>query len=143
MTASVRAPGRVLALDPGAVRIGVAVSDSARALAMPLPAIPGGPDAPTRCADLARDESAVTVVVGLPLRLDGTRGEAAELAARFADDVCSALGDADIDVVLCDERLTTVTAAARLRDAGVSSRSARERIDSAAAVVLLEVWLTS
>lgn len=141
MTDDDTARGRVLALDHGAVRIGVAVCDSDRAIAMPLPAVPAGTDAAARCAAIAIEESAVAVVVGLPLRLDGSPGGAAARASGFADDLRHALSAAGIEVVLFDERLTTVTASARLRDAGVSARRARGRVDSAAAVVLLEAWL--
>ena len=136
-----KAPGRVLALDPGEVRIGVAVCDSERVMAVPLAAVPAYPEASTRCADLAREESAVAVVVGLPLRLDGTPGDAASRAGAFADELRRVLDPDGIEVLVFDERLTTVTASARLKDAGVTTRSARGRVDSAAAVVLLEAWL--
>jgi putative Holliday junction resolvase len=135
------AAGRVLALDHGAVRIGVAISDSSRAMAVPLASVPSGGDAADRCAAIAREEAAVTVLVGLPLQLDGTAGDAAATVASFADDLRRALERDAVEVILFDERLTTVTAAARLREAGVTTRRARARVDSAAAVVLLEAWL--
>lgn len=141
MTDTGAAAGRVLALDHGAVRIGVAVCDSRRAVAVPLASVPASLDAAVRCAAIAKEESAVTVVVGLPLKLDGSAGEAATKAVHFADDIRRSLGLDAIEVVLFDERLTTTTASARLREAGLSARSARGRIDSAAAVVLLEAWL--
>jgi putative Holliday junction resolvase len=136
-----RARGRVLALDHGTVRIGVAVCNADRSIAVPLASVPAAHDAADRCAVIAKEESAVAVVVGLPLRLDGSPGDAAASASGFADELRRSLGAAGIEVVLFDERLTTVTASARLRDAGVPSRRARGRVDSAAAVVLLEAWL--
>jgi len=84
------------------------------------------------------------VVVGHPINLDGTEGEAARRAEALAEalrDELDELADAAVEVVLHDERLTTVTAAAKLQEAGLDARAARERVDGAAAVVLLESWL--
>jgi putative Holliday junction resolvase len=131
----------VVALDPGSVRIGVAVSDSSRSLAFPRPAVAGGPGEAERCAEVARDEEARTVIVGHPIRLDGTEGTAAQLAAELAASLAQLLAPDGIEVLLHDERLTTVTASSRLRDRGVDARGARSRVDSAAAVVLLEAWM--
>lgn len=135
--------GRVVALDPGAVRIGVAVCDAGRVLAVPRDALQAGAGAAARCVALVREEAAVVVVVGHPVRLDGREGSAATGAVALADELREALADDGVDVVLHDERLTTVTAAARLRDAGVSAKDARSRVDGAAAAVLLESWLAS
>lgn len=143
MTTGERDVGRVVALDPGSTRIGVAVSDSARRLAFPRSPIEGGDGAPARCAALVREEAARLVVVGHPLRLDGTEGPAAEQADALASALRTALALDGVEVVLHDERLTTVTATTRLREAGHGARSARRRVDGAAAVVLLESWLSS
>ncbi len=134
-------PGRVVAFDPGTSRIGVAVCDAARTMAFPHDPVPAGPDAAARCAAIAAEERASVVVVGLPLHLDGTEG----VGARSARELAAALRDAlvDADVVLHDERLTTVTASSRLRSAGLAAREARGRVDGAAAVVLLESWLAT
>jgi putative Holliday junction resolvase len=133
--------GRVVALDPGAARIGVAVSDAGRRLAFPRAAVAAGAGEVERCAAVVRDEDAVLVVVGHPLRLDGGPGEAAVRAEALASALRGALRD--VPVVLHDERLTTVTATSRLRDAGVTARDAKDRVDGAAAVVLLESWLAT
>ena len=133
--------GRVVAFDPGTARIGVAVCDAAHTMAFPHEPVAAGPDAPARCAAIAREEQAETVVVGHPLRLDGTEGDAASAARELAAALRDELGD--IAVVLHDERLTTVTASSRLRSAGVDAKAARGRVDGAAAVVLLESWLSS
>jgi len=132
-----------MALDPGTVRIGVAVSDSARSMAFPRPYVPAGPSALADCARIVREESVSLVVVGSPRTLDGERREAAAGAAEFAAALGAALEGDGVEVVLHDERLTTRTASARLREAGVSSRDARERVDGAAAAVLLEAWLAT
>jgi putative holliday junction resolvase len=141
VTTGARGLGRVVALDPGTTRIGVAVSDSARRLALPREPLEAGPGESERCAALVRAEGARLVVVGHPLRLDGTVGPAAAHAEDLAASLRAALAPDDVEVVLFDERLTTVTATARLREAGHSSRTARGRVDGAAAIVLLESWM--
>jgi putative holliday junction resolvase len=143
MTAEGRGPGRVVALDPGSARIGVAVSDSDRRLAFPRSPLEAGPDEVSRCAGLVRELTARLVVVGHPLRLDGTEGPAAARADDLASALRAALDPDGVEVVLHDERLTTVTATSRLREAGHGARTARARVDGAAAVVLLESWLSS
>jgi len=135
--------GRVVAFDPGTVRIGVAVSDSARSMAFPRPAVAAGADAAARCAVVARDEEATVVVVGCPTSLDGAERAGALAAREFADQLQLVLASDGIVVVVHDERLTTTTATARLREAGVGARDARQRVDGAAAAVLLEAWLAT
>jgi len=140
-------PGRpvrrkALAVDLGERRIGVAVSDSGGALAFPLCVIDR---AETPAADRARlaaivvDHDVHTVVVGLPLSLDGSRGPAAVLALAEAVELAAAI--APVRVVTFDERLTTVSAAAGQRAAGKNAQSGRATVDSAAAAVLLQAWL--
>jgi putative holliday junction resolvase len=138
-----RGLGRVVALDPGTKRIGVAVSDSDRRLAVPREPLEAGPGEVARCATLVREEDARLVVVGHPLRLDGTEGPAAAHAEDLAVALGAELAPDHVEVVLHDERLTTVTATARLRDVGHGARTARGRVDGGAAVVLLESWLSS
>jgi putative holliday junction resolvase len=133
--------GRVVAFDPGTARIGVAVCDAERTMAFPRASVPMGTDAVSRCAAIAREEEAGVVVVGLPLHLDGTEGTSATGARDLAGALAAAL--VDVEVVLHDERMTTLTASSRLRDAGHDERAARRRVDGAAAVVLLESWLAT
>lgn len=132
--------GRVLALDLGAKRVGVAVSDELRLTARPL-----RPVARTNWKRLLRDIAELceqfdvkTVVVGLPLRLDGGEGEAAEAARRVARNLELSLGR---PVVLQDERLTSKEAEASLRGEGFSGREVKGRVDSAAAAVILRDYL--
>jgi putative Holliday junction resolvase len=133
----------VIALDPGTVRIGVAVSDSRRTLAFPRPSITAGEGEVDRCAQAAREEGASTVVVGHPLRLDGSAGEGAGRAESLASALAAALAPDGVDVELHDERFTTVSATDRLREAGVDARRGRSKVDGAAATVLLESWMGS
>ena len=131
---------RVAALDYGKARIGVAVSDELGMLAHPRPPI----QAKNRRAALAaiqklrQDEGIERFVIGVPVRLGGQAGQAADEATRFAQDVSNATG---CEVELVDERWSTVQASRALRDGGVSARDQRQRIDSAAAAVLLQAWL--
>jgi putative Holliday junction resolvase len=136
--------GRVVALDLGARRIGVAYSDSRRTLASPW-------GMAERSGDLARDQAAVvavieeiearTVVVGLPLSLSGQSGPAAQAALREVAALRQALEPLGITVVTADERFTTVEAQRSLTAAGRKGRASRSVIDSAAAMVLLQAWL--
>jgi putative Holliday junction resolvase len=134
-------PGKVVAFDPGTARIGVAVCDADRTMAFPRDSVPSGVDTVARCASIVREESAGVVVVGLPLHLDGTEGTSAAFARELASALAGALDE--VEVVMHDERMTTLTASSRLRDAGVDERAARRRLDGAAAVVLLESWLAT
>lgn len=153
--------GRRLAVDVGAVRIGVAVSDSDGLLATPVETVlrdttpahgtkPGGAkardttagDATTvrsdlaRIAELAEERDVVVVYVGLPVRLQGDEGPAAASARDYARELAERMPG--IDVRLVDERLSTAAATRGLRASGVSSRKGRKVIDQAAAVMILD-----
>ncbi len=134
------AAGPVLALDLGDVRIGVAVSDPDRRVAVPVGTVHVGrpPGELKAIAGLAAERGATLVVVGLPLNMDGSRGPRAAHAEAFADVLRGIL---DVPVELCDERLTTVEAERGLREAGVRGRDRRAVVDAAAARVLLQGWL--
>jgi putative Holliday junction resolvase len=125
-----------LGLDPGDARIGVARSDPTGFLATPLETVRRGKGDLSRIARLAREAEAVEVVVGLPRSLSGREGPAAvkvrEFAARLADRV------APVAVRLQDERLTTVSAEAMLRDRGKKGAERRAVVDQAAAVLILQ-----
>ncbi len=137
-----RPDARTLAIDLGSRRIGLALCDSAGSMAFPHGVIERGGDPRAERAEIvraAREAGVSTVVVGLPLSLDGTEGVSARLAREEAAQLAEPL--APIRVVLFDERLTTVSAHAALGAAGRSSRSARRVVDAAAATVLLQAWL--
>lgn len=135
--------GRVLAIDPGEVRIGVAVSDSARTMGFPRDAVKVDSSGLhlQQLAEIVREEGAAVVVVGLPRALAGREGAAARSARALAGELAGLLDPDAVEVVLHDERLTTVEASAALRSAGRNSRQQRSSIDSAAAAVLLEDWI--
>jgi putative Holliday junction resolvase len=132
---------RVLALDLGSKRIGVAVSDAGGVLATPRTTVERSGDAARdhrRIADLVAEEEAGTVVVGLPLSLDGNTGPAAAAVLAEVAELAAVLA---VPVVTHDERLTTVTAHEQLRAAGMSGRRRRTVVDQQAAAVLLQSWL--
>lgn len=132
--------GRVLALDIGEVRIGVAVSDPDRTVALPAGTIQvaGGPQDLKAVAALVREHEATDVVVGHPLSLSARRGPAAMRAEEFADGLRLVL---DVPVHLQDERLTTVEADRALRAAGADAKRARRAIDQASASLILRAFL--
>lgn len=134
------AAGRVLGLDLGDARIGVAISDPDRRLAVPLGTIHVGqpPGELLAIAELVREHEVAAVVIGEPLSMDGTRGQRAGHAAAFADAVRGLL---DVPVLLHDERLSTVEAQRGLRAAGVSAKRQRSVIDASAALIILQSWL--
>jgi putative Holliday junction resolvase len=125
-----------LGLDPGDARIGVARSDPTGFLATPLETVRRGRGDLARLARLVRDEEAVEVVVGLPRSLSGGEGPAAAKIRDFAARL--AMRVAPVEVRLQDERLTTVSAEAMLRDRGRKGAERRAVVDQAAAVVILQ-----
>lgn len=138
-------PGRVLALDLGRSRIGVAVCDPDRLVASPYSTIDrtGDPRADhAEVAALIEETGAVMVVVGLPLSMSGGTGPA---AADVTREVGALSGVLDVPVETQDERLSTVSAAQRMSSAGVSTKKQRRggKIDQEAATVILQSWLDS
>lgn len=131
--------GRILGLDLGDVRIGVAISDERRRLAVPLGTVHTGAPADLKAiASLVREHGITLVVVGHPLLLSGEAGVRARHAEAFADALRGFLG---IEVVLHDERLTTVEADRALRAAGAGGRRRRQVVDRSAATILLQAYL--
>lgn len=131
--------GTVLALDLGAARIGVAVSDPERRVAMPLGTIrTGAPQDLKAVASLVREHGAELVVVGDPVNLSGAPSESSRHAAAFADALRAVLS---VPVELFDERLSTVEADRMLSSAGVKGRRRREVVDQVAATVILQSYL--
>ncbi len=139
-----RTKGRVVALDLGAKRIGVAFSDSGRSIASPWGTIERSGD-PTRdrraVVEAVHEVEASTVVVGLPLSLSGEVGPAAKAALTEADELRALLNPEGVAVETADERFTTVEAERAMRAAGRTGKAARKVVDSAAAMVLLQAWL--
>ena len=133
--------GRRLGVDVGTVRIGIAVSDPDGILATPVETVrrERGTAHLRRLATLVDELQVVEVVVGLPRTLADRAGSSAEDAVGVADELAGRIRP--VPVRLADERLTTVSAARSLREAGVRSRDQRGKIDQAAAVAILQGWL--
>jgi len=127
-------------VDVGSVRIGLARSDRDGLIATPAETVPGGRrqmrEALDRIAEIAQDVAAIEVVVGLPRSLSGAEGSAAGRVRAYADRIARRV--TPLPVRLVDERLSTVTAHQRLREAGVSGRKQRPIVDQEAAVVILQ-----
>lgn len=125
-----------LGVDLGDARIGVARSDPAGLIATPVETVPRGPGDLRRLGALVAEHDAVEVVLGLPRSLSGGEGPAAAKVREFARGLADAVRP--VPVRLCDERLSTVTAEAVLRDQGRKGRKRRAVVDQAAAVVILQ-----
>ena len=128
---------RILAVDPGSKQVGLAISDPTGTIATGLPTLPATPaeTLAARIASAAAEQSAQRVVIGLPLRLDGSRGPEAAAAERLAAGVRKASG---LPVQMVDERLTTAAAERSLIEGGVRREKRRASIDRVAAVILLQ-----
>jgi putative Holliday junction resolvase len=132
---------RALGIDLGSRRIGVALSDSAGSLATPYEVVQRSGDERRdheRLAALAEEAGARTIVVGLPLSLDGSEGPAAAAVREEAERLASVV---PVPVVCVDERLTTVSAEQALRARGVRGPARRQVVDKVAAAVILQTWL--
>jgi putative Holliday junction resolvase len=134
---------RVLGIDVGSVRVGLALSDASGTLASPLETVrraKNGSDL-DRIVALVAEHEVTEVVVGEPKHLSGASGASAEDAAAYAQELADRIPEVPVNLI--DERLSTVTAASSLRDAGLDSRKQRSVIDQAAAVVILQQFLDS
>ena len=125
-----------LGIDPGDARIGVARSDPSGFLASPVETVRRGKGDLARIARLARDDEVLEIVVGLPRSLSGGEGPAAAKTREFAARLAARV--APVPVRLVDERLTTVSAEAMLRDRGRKGQQRRAVVDQAAAVLILQ-----
>ena len=132
--------GRLLALDLGARRVGVAVSDELRITVNPLPAIErrSWKDLLRRVAAIIDSYDAHGLVIGLPLSLDGAEGSAAQEARAVAEKFQKSL---NVPVCLHDERLTTVAATQRLQAEGRSRSEIERQVDSESATEILRDFI--
>ncbi len=132
---------RILGLDPGERRIGVALSDRLGIIASPLTVLDRRhDDVLAVLRTLVEQENVATVVIGLPVGLSGEEGPAAQRARAFGQEIEEEL---DVDVVYFDERFTTVVAESALLAGGVSRAKRRNRRDKVAAAVMLQGYLDS
>ncbi len=131
---------RVLGVDYGRARIGLAISDELGLLAHPLETVPAArlDAAAKRIAEIARDRDVARVVLGMPRHMNGDMGDAAEEATAFADKLRPLL---PCELVLWDERLTTIAANHALRDSGRKTRKTRGVVDQVAAQMILQGYL--
>ena len=133
--------GRVVGVDPGEARIGLAISDDSQSIAFPRETVSakgGWGDAAKRVREALADEEVECLVVGLPLRLDGTEGEAARRARGLGEALRGELG---LEVRYWDERLTTVAAERSLKELGRRGTKGRQVVDQSAATILLQGYL--
>ena len=128
--------GRRVALDYGSVRIGVAMSDSSGLLASPYDNFEAqSPELSGQISNFLKEHQPIYIVVGNPRHLSGQSSAKSESVLQFIELLKSVT---DTPIYLLDERLTTVSAARSLKDAGISTKESRSLIDSAAAVAILE-----
>jgi len=134
--------GRILAVDWGQRRIGLALSDETQTLAQPLTTLtrrPGKRFPMAQLLDQITRNHVVGIIVGLPLDETGSEGDAAHAARRLADDIKRRAGD--MEVSLWDERMTTARALAAVREMGGSTRGRKADLDAMAAALLLQHYL--
>jgi putative Holliday junction resolvase len=131
---------RILALDHGTVRVGVAVSDDMKVLALPLEFIPAEPLAGciAKIQQLIVEKEVELVVVGMPRNMDGTYGPAAEKVRAF---VAALTPQITAPIRLLDERLSSVQAHRMLHQAGLKAKQHKGKVDQTAAAILLQSYL--
>lgn len=136
-TSSGARPGRVLGLDHGSRRVGVAVSDALRITAQPFEVVARA-RAVARVVEIVVEYEIEDIVVGLPTALNGTEGPPAWAARGFGREIALATG---IEVRYVDERFTTVTAERVMLEAGAKRRVRRDSLDKVAAAIILQAFL--
>ena len=136
--------GRILAVDWGERRIGLALSDETQTLAQPLTTLTrrAGKRFPmAQLLELITKHDVVSIVVGLPLNDAGEEGDAAHAARDLADDIKGRVGNREVS--LWDERMTTARVLAAVREMGGSTRGRKADVDAMAAALLLQHYLDS
>ncbi len=133
---------RILALDHGTVRIGVAVSDELKLIATPLEYIPAEPFAAflVRLKEILRDKEVELILIGMPRNMNGSYGPAALKVQEFVAVLNSAL---TVPIKLWDERLTSTQVNRFLIEGGVRRADRKQKVDKAAAAILLQSYLDS
>jgi len=137
-----RTAGRILAVDWGERRIGLALSDETQTLAQPLTTLTRRAGKRFPMAQLLEHvtrNQVVGIVVGLPLDESGAEGDAAHAAISLADDIKRRVRD--VEVTMWDERMTTARVLAAVREMGGSTRGRKADLDAMAAALLLQHYL--
>ncbi|MGD1979831.1 MAG: Holliday junction resolvase RuvX [Akkermansiaceae bacterium] len=130
----------VLAIDHGDARIGLAATDEFGIAAHPVETIDCRKSEPLdRILEVVSERKIQSVVLGLPLRMDGSEGESSAKVCKFGDQLRARLNG--LPLTLFDERFTTVTASEKLREAGRKAKDQRNIIDQAAALEILNDYL--
>ena len=130
--------GRLLGLDIGGKRIGVAISDEMGLVASPVGMVPRGPNSGRQIRDHAERLGAVGLVIGLPVGMSGREGPQAAEVRAFVDEIAPEIG---LPVQWWDERLTTAIAERSLIAGGARRDKRKQQIDAAAAAVILQGYL--
>ena len=133
-------PGRLIAIDLGAKRVGVAVSDELRITVTALARLErrSWKDLLSRVAAIIRSYDARALIVGLPLNFDGTNGPAADEATRIAENFRKSL---NVPVFLQDERLTSLAAESEMRAQRFGDEEIRQQVDSESAAIILRDFI--
>lgn len=132
---------RILAVDYGDARTGIAVSDSSELLASPVGTIKeyNAEKLAQKVADISREQNAGEIIVGLPINMNGTEGPRADKCREFGDMLRELV---DVEVKMWDERSTTVTAHQFLNETNVRGKKRKAVVDTVAATVILESYLS-
>ncbi len=133
---------RILAIDHGTVRIGLALSDELELVANPLRTLDASPRAIEEIVRLVKEKRVASIVIGMPFHMSGQRGEAAQRVEAFADQLGKALQHA-VPIAFVDERLSSVTAERALKRSGQKVDAKDGTVDMLAAVVILQDHLNS
>lgn len=131
--------GRVLAVDPGTIRVGLAVSDALRITAQPLDVVPAG-DAVDRIVAVSRELEIEEIVIGLPVTERGVEGASAQAARQLGEQIADATG---LPVSTIDEKYTSRMAESAMIEGGISRRDRRANVDKVAAALILRTFLDS
>jgi len=133
---------RILAIDHGTRRMGIAISDELKTIAQPLEFIPADPFAAfvTRLQQIIVEKPVELILVGMPRNMDGTYGPAAEKVKQF---IAALQQQINVPIRTWDERLTTAQANRFLIAADVRRRDRKQRVDQTAAAILLQSYLDS
>ena len=131
---------RLLGIDYGTVRIGLALSDPTGTLASPLPFLPNqSPHQVTQAlSELIQTHQITTLIIGLPRNMDGTYGPSAQKVRDFISQIQK---DILLPITPIDERLTTAQASKQLAGIGLSQKELRKKVDSSAACLILQQYL--
>jgi len=130
---------RILGIDPGTRRCGVAITDSAQTMAFPRPALDADDSFLKNLGVLLDEEFVETIVIGRPISLSGNDTQSTEIADQLFEAIKASFPS--FLVLQWDERLTTLEAQKSLSGAGMKAKNHRDHIDSAAAVIMLQNYV--